>query len=42
MVVYTCNLCNYITTNKQHYTKHLTTDKHKSIKDIVRRDHKEL
>jgi hypothetical protein len=30
MVVYKCPSCNYITTNKQHYNKHLTTDKHKS------------
>ena len=28
MVVYNCPLCNYITTNKQHYSKHLTTTKH--------------
>ena len=33
MVVYNCSLCNYITTNKQHYNKHLTTTKHLSNKE---------
>ena len=38
MVVYKCPSCNYITTNKQHYNKHLTTDKHKVKQIPVEKD----
>ena len=35
MVVHICTLCNYKTTTKQHYTKHLTTDKHLSKQPAI-------
>jgi hypothetical protein len=42
MVVYNCGLCNYITTNKQHYGKHLTTSKHISKSSNISKKEKEV
>jgi hypothetical protein len=42
MVVYNCALCNYITTNKQHYAKHLTTTKHINQSTNISKNEKEL